>query len=345
MAGARRGEAGGPGTQEREAEAPELDAEIRQVCERMAALGGPAPNEQSIAEARAAHDAIAVWASGPGQEVARVEDCSVPGPGGPIPARVYWPAGAEPPGGPGMEREAGPHGCTEPSRTVAPGEPLPVIVYFHGGGWTMGSIDSFDCVCRALANAAGALLVSAGYRLAPEHPYPAAADDAEATLAWVVERAAELGADPDRVAVAGDSAGGNLAVVAARRARDAGGPTIRFQALVYPVVDEHRHDDDDGIRWIWEAYLGTDPSADGDFDAAPLHADLTGMPPALVLCAEQDPLRPDGEAYAAALRDAGVDVEHRTVQGTVHGFWRWQALCGVSRRTVDDVGAALRAAL
>ena len=326
-----------------------IDPEVAAVLERMAAFGRPPLPERDLAEARADHDADAVWVSGPGQEVARVEDCTLPGPGGPVPARIYWPAGADPPGGPGVACDAHPHGCTDPSHEVAPGSgPLPVVAYFHGGGWIMGSIDSFDCVCRALANAAGGIVVSVGYRLAPEHRFPAAAEDAYAALTWLAENAEALGGDPARLAVAGDSAGANLATVAARRARDAGpdGPPVRFQALVYPVTDAHDDDEDEAMRWMWESYVGgRDGGAAADPDAAPLQADLRGLPPALILCADQDGLRKEGEAYAAALEQAGVAVEHRAVEGTTHGFWRWLSQCAVARRTVDDVGAALRAAL
>jgi acetyl esterase len=189
-------------------------------------------------------------------------------------------------------------------------------------------------------------VVNVGYRLAPEHPFPAAADDAEAAVRWLADHAAELGGAANRLAVVGDSAGANLATVAARRARDAGGPDIRFQVLVYPVTDDHRDDEDPAMRWMWASYAGhADSTVDAHPDLAPLRARLDDMPPALILCAQEDPLRDDGEAYAAALLEAGVDVEHRTLPGTTHGFWRWLALCGVARRTVDDVGAALRAAL
>jgi acetyl esterase len=322
----------------------DLDPEIAAVLERISMLGGP-PVQERLADARADHDAISVWASGPGQEVARVEDRAAPGPDGPIPVRVYWPAGSSPPGGPGAPRDADPHGVHDPARTVSTAGPLPVIAYFHGGGWVMGSIESFDCVCRALANAAEAIVVNVGYRLAPEHPFPAAAEDASAALAWIGAHAGELGGDPERLAVAGDSAGANLATVAARHAAEDGGPRVGFQALVYPVADCHRTDEDEGMRWMWAKYLGEGTEHDGDPDAVPLRARLAGLPPTLLLCADQDPLRPDGEAYAGALREAGVEVEHRVVPGTTHGFWRWLAVCGVARRTVDEVGAAVRDAL
>ncbi|MBA2517363.1 MAG: alpha/beta hydrolase [Solirubrobacterales bacterium] len=321
----------------------EVDPEVGMVLKRLAQLGRPSLQDRALAVSRADHDADSVWVSGPGQEVARVEGCSVPGPGGPIPVRIYWPMGAEPSSGPGVEREADPPGCTGASRSVSGDAPLPVVAYFHGGGWLLGSIDSFDCVCRALSNAAGAIVMNVGYRLAPEHPFPAAADDAEAAVRWLAEHAGELGGDPERLAVVGDSAGANLATVAARRAHDA---RIRFQVLVYPVTDCHRDDDDPAMRWMWATYAGDDAGkVDADPDIAPLRGVLDGLPPALILCAEEDPLRVDGEAYAAALREAGVDVEHRTVSGTTHGFWRWLALCAVARRTVDEVGLAVRGAL
>lgn len=324
----------------------EIDPEVGAVLERLAALGRPALQDRPLADSRADHDADSVWVSGPGQAVARVEDSAVPGPGGPIPVRIYWPKGAEACKGPGTAREADPHGCTDAPKPVEGDGPLPMVAYFHGGGWMLGSIDSFDCVCRALANAAGAIVVNVGYRLAPEHRFPAAADDAEAAVRWLAEHAEEVGGDRDRLAVVGDSAGANLATVAARRARDAGGPSVRFQALVYPVADSHRDDEDAGISWIWATYTGEDGGdVDSDPDVTPLRASLDGLPPALVICAEQDVLRADGEAYADALREAGVEVEQRTVAGTTHGFWRWLALCGVARRTVDDVGMAVRGAL
>jgi acetyl esterase len=321
-----------------------VDPEVEVVLERLGRFGRPALHERPLEDARADHDSDTVWVSGPGQEVARVEDRTVPGPGGPIPVRVYWPAGADGAAGPGAAGVAESPGGTEPCRRVEPGRALPVVAYFHGGGWVLGSIDSFDGVCRALANAAGAIVVSAGYRLAPENPFPAAAEDAVAVGRWLAACAAELGGDPGRLAVAGDSAGGNLATVAARHLRD-DGTRVALQVLVYPVTGCHRDDEDEAMRWMWRSYLGDADGADGDPDATPLAAELGGMAPALVLCAEQDALRGEAEAYAAALTEAGVTARLEVVPGTTHGFWRWLALCAVSRRTVDAVGAALRDAL
>jgi acetyl esterase len=208
-------------------------------------------------------------------------------------------------------------------------------------------LDSYDVVCRALAVAAGAEVVSVGYRLAPEHPYPAGLEDAVAAVRALAEEGEPL-------AVSGDSAGGNLATVVARRLR--GEVTLRAQALIYPVIDAatdtpsyrayaERHGlTAAGMRRFWQLYLdGADAFAP---DASPLRAgDLGGVAPALVLTADEDVLRDEGESYAAALAHAGVPVEHRRVPGTIHGFWRWQGASRLAREAVADMGAALRAAL
>jgi acetyl esterase len=228
------------------------------------------------------------------------------------------------------------------------------VVYLHGGGWAIGSIASFDTVLRALANASGAIVASVDYRLAPEHPFPAGLDDALAAVRGLHAMAGELGADPSRMAIAGDSAGGNLATVVARRLR--GEVPLRLQALVYPATDAGCNTPsyrEFGERYgltaasmqrFWNLYLD---GADGlQPDASPLRADdLAGSPPAFVLTADRDPLRDEGEAYADALRRAGVAVESRRMPGTIHGFWRWLAATQQSRRAVDEVAAALRAAL
>jgi acetyl esterase/lipase len=294
-----------------------------------AAEAGGEPAEPTVAELRAAHDREAPQLSGPGPRLARVADLVMPGPYGWLPLRAYWPSDAP---------------------------DLPLVVYLHGGGWTVGSIASFDAVTRALAAASGAIVVSVGYRLAPEQTFPAPVDEAVATVRWLAENAALLGADPGRLAIAGDSAGGNLATVAARRLRDEGGPRLRMQALVYPVCDvaldtpsAERFAEGFGftaeaMRRFWDLYLG---DADGaDPDASPLRAgDLRGLPPAFVATAAADVLRDEGEAYGYALRAAGVRATIRRYPGTVHGFWRWLGRVQASRRAIGEVGAALRAAL
>jgi acetyl esterase len=288
-----------------------------------------APDIQTVAALRAEHDRDAPGLSGPGPRLPHVGDLVIDGPHGWIPLRAYAP-----------ERRAG----------------LPVVAYLHGGGWTVGSIASFDGVARTLAAASGALVVSIGYRLAPEHTFPAPVDEAVAVLRWLAANAESLGGDPVRLAVAGDSAGANLATVAARRLRDEDGPPLRMQALVYPVCDvaldtvsAAEFADGHGftaaaMRRFWDLYLG---GADGAHpDASPLRADdLGGLPPAFVATAAADVLRDEGEAYGAALRDAGVPTTVRRYPGTVHGFWRRLARSREARTAVADVGAALRSAL
>jgi acetyl esterase len=290
-------------------------------------MGGPAAHEVPVDQARAGHETETRVLSGPGEEVAEVRDIVVDAACGGIPVRVYRPAGET---------------------------PLPVIAYLHGGGWMIGSIDSFDTVARALANASGAIVASVGYRLAPEDPFPAGLEDCLCAVRWLTAHAGELGGDAARMAIAGDSAGGNLATIVARRLR--GEVELRLQALVYPVTDAGCNTSSyrefgvghgltaASMQRFWNLYLD---GADGLHpDASPLRSDdLAGSPPALVLTAECDPLRDEGEAYAVALRDAGVPVEARRVPGTLHGFWRWLAVAEVSRRTVAEVGAALRRAL
>ena len=229
-----------------------------------------------------------------------------------------------------------------------------VVAYLHGGGWMMGTLESYDTPLRALANASGALVASIDYRLSPEHRFPAAVDDTLAGIRWLAAHAGELGGDGSRLAVAGDSAGGNLAAVAALRLR--GELPLRAQALIYPITDSaldtpSYRDFAEGhglsaasMRRFWSLYLD---GADGRHpDASPLRAqDLTGLPPAYVLTAEEDVLRDEAEAYAAALREAGVPTELVRWPGTIHGFFRWLAVATAAREAIDAVGAALRRAL
>ena len=268
-----------------------LDPIAAGLLEQMAEAGMPPLNEMSPADARQAAEGFRALAGEP-EDVADVTDSTIPGPGGDIPVRIYTPAGAG-------------------------SEPLPCLIYYHGGGWVLGDIEGLDTACRALANRAGCKVVSVEYRLAPEHKFPAPLDDSYAALEWVAANAASIGVDPDRLAVGGDSAGGNLAAAVTLRARDQGGPGIRSQLLVYPVTNHdfgtpsYAENGDgylltrDMMTWFWDHYVTT---ADDGKDplASPLQAtDLSGLPRALVLTAEFDPLRDEGEAYAARLRDAG----------------------------------------
>jgi acetyl esterase len=258
-----------------------------------------------------------------------VADRTIPGPAGTIPVRVYTPGSASGAG----------------------------IVYFHGGGWVIGGLDTHDGTCRALATAAGTTVVSVDYRLAPEHKYPAAADDCYAALLWVAQHGREIGIDPSRLAVAGDSAGGNLAAVTALLARERRGPALRMQLLIYPVTD-HRfdnasyRDNAEGyflttkqMKWFWDHYLERADQGD-ELSASPMRAkDLAGLPPALVITAEYDPLRDEGESYAARLREAGVPTELVRYDGQIHGFFAMFEALDDGRLAVERAGAALRRAL
>ena len=289
--------------------------------------GAPPLHTLSVAEARAASAASRVKPETP-EPVARVEDLGIPGPAGDIPVRLYSP---------------GPH------------EQLPTVVYFHGGGWVLGDLDSHDPLCRALANRASAAVVSVDYRLAPEHRYPAAAEDAYAAALWLSEHGANWGADPTRIAVCGDSAGGNLAAVAALMARDRGAPELRAQALIYPVtncdfeVESYRANGDgsmglseDGMRWFWRCYTRS-PAEAAEPYASPLRADtLIGLPPALVITAEYDALRDEGEAYATRLERSGVPTELVRYDGVIHGFVGQLATFPEGRQAVDRIAAFLR---
>jgi acetyl esterase len=293
----------------------------------MLAIAGPPAHEVPVDQARAGHESETEHLSGPGEPVAEVRDLEIPVPSCSIPARLY--------------------------RPDIQG-PYPIVVYLHGGGWMVGSIDSFDTVVRALANASGAIVVSVGYRLAPEAPFPAGLEDCLCAVRWLAANAAELGADPQRLAIAGDSAGGNLATVVARRLR--GEVELRMQALVYPVTDsglgtpsygefaERFGLTAQGMARFWREYLD---GADGSLpDASPLRApDLAGVAPAYVMTASHDVLRDEGEAYAQALERAGVPVQRRVWEGTIHGFLRWLAVTDVAGSAIDELGGALRRAL
>ncbi|MBD0669415.1 alpha/beta hydrolase [Streptomyces sp. CBMA156] len=247
--------------------------------------------------------------------------------------------------------------CRLPIRVYRPQSdgPLPVLVYFFGGGWVVGSLETSDAICRALAKLTPCVVVSVGYRLAPEHPFPAATDDCYAGVKWVAEHASEIGADPARIALGGDSSGGNLAAAMALMARaDDDGPQIAAQVLVYPPF--HNAADTRSMRdnqdpmffnahssaWFWSQYLA-DP-ADGDSPlASPLKADdLAGLPPALVMTAEYCPLHDEGEAFADALARAGVPVDYHRYENLTHGFLAMSAILEISRDAMDLIAEYLR---
>ncbi|MGE4609386.1 MAG: alpha/beta hydrolase [Myxococcota bacterium] len=308
-----------------------LHAQITALMEAMAAN----PDALDIAEstpeqAREFYRTLGAM-FGPGPDVS-VEDRSIPGPAGEIPLRVYTP------------ESDGPFG---------------VFVFYHGGGWVIGDRDTHDRECRTLCEQAGCIVVSVDYRLAPEHVFPAAADDAFAALQWVGNNARELGGDPERIAVGGDSAGGNLAAVVALLARDAGGPALRFQLLVYPAVDlrtpsgfTSRKENEEGpfltldtMEWFENHYFASDQDRIAP-NASPLlassHADL---PPALVVTAEFDPLRDEGEAYAKALEQAGVETTLHRYDGMPHLFFQLSVVTDAGKELLAEAAAALKSAL
>jgi len=303
-----------------------LDPKAREFLDQLEAAGGPPLTDLPVATARLAIDALFA-SQGEVEPVARVEDRRIPGPGGEIPIRVYTPEGKA---------------------------PFPVLVFIHGGGWVLCSLDSHDPPCRALANAVPCVVVSVDYRLAPEHKFPASADDAWTATKWVAAHAAELGVDAAKLAVGGDSAGGNLAAVVALQARDAGAPKIGLQVLLYPVTDvgaetqSYRDLADgymltrEGMRWFIAHYLGKPQDAE-DWRASPARAkSFAGVAPALVITAGYDPLRDEGDAYAQKLRAAGVNVDQVSFGGMIHGFVPMGKLIETGNRAVTLIAGSLR---
>jgi acetyl esterase len=310
-----------------------LDPQARAVIDLVVASGRPAYHTLSPKDARQLFRDTRPASTPPPPEIGGVRTLAADGPRGPIPLRVYRPAGV-------------------PDSTR-----LPAYVYFHGGGWVIGDLDTHDVVCRQITAEAGVSVVSVDYRLAPEHTFPAATDDAWAATRWVVAHARELGVDRGRLAVGGDSAGGTLAAVVALLARDAGGPPIAVQVLLYPVTDvgaETRSYQEfaDGylltrasMRWFIAHYLSK-PEDAADWRASPLRApSLAGLPPALVVTAGFDPLRDEGRAYAARLREAGVRVDDICYGGMIHGFVPMGRLIDTAFRAVTLIAGTLRHAL
>ncbi len=284
-------------------------------------------NEMSPQEAREAMAALRP--QGEPEPVAQVHEMMVPGPAGDIPARGYLPT-------------------DDPST-------LPTVVYFHGGGWVIGDLDSHDAVCRAICNRAGISVMSVDYRLAPEATYPAAAEDCYAAVAWMNSMYDQQGGRDDRIAVAGDSAGGNLAAVVAQMARDRGGPRIDSQILIYPVTDFNFETEsykqngvnyglsEVGMRWFWDLYLNDDSEGAQPYASPMQAADLSNLPRSLTITAEYDPLRDEGEAYAAALSAAGVQSGCTRYDGVIHGFVGAFQAVPEGSQALDQIAAELRA--
>jgi acetyl esterase len=304
-----------------------LDPEIAALLPALN-RGFPRVETMSAPELRSLLRERAVALQNP-EPVREVVDRTVPGPVGDINVRIYWP--------------------------TATSDPVPMIVFAHGGGFVFCDLDSHDDLCRAMTNGVGAVVVSIDYRLAPESPWPAAADDVYAVAGWASDHAAELGADPSRMVVAGDSAGGNLVAVTAQLARDRGGPAIAAQLLIYPAIaadfgtESYRqfgtgyYNTATAMAWYWDQYV-PDHADRSHPTASPLQADLAGLPPAVVITAGFDPLCSEGEAYAKALAASGVTTIYRNYEGAVHGFMTMPslAICARARQQAwADVSRSL----
>lgn len=308
-----------------------LDPQVQAMLDKLSASGvvSSVVTPKDVSQARAAYLALGAF-EGPPEPVWKVENRDIPGPGGSLPIRIYQP------------REA---------------RALPVLVYFHGGIFTTGSLETHDIPLRALANASGCMIVSVAYRLAPESPYPAAPEDAYAATKWVYDHAAEIGGDANRIAVGGDGAGGNLAAVAALMARDRKGPPLRYQVLIYPITSGAMQ----SVSW-WDFADGPVLNRDGmlfhlgrymspttnirDPYFSPLAAtNLENLPPALVITAEYDPLRDEGENYAHELQDSGVPVTLTEYKGMVHGFFQMAGTLDAGRKCLLEIADHLKKAL
>jgi acetyl esterase len=303
-----------------------LDPQAKAVMDQVAALGFPAVHTVSPQQARANAQARP-RAVGP--EVARVENRTIPGPDSQVPVRIYTPPGSG---------------------------PFPALVWFHGGGWVVGDLESADATARLLTLGAGCVVVSVDYRLAPEAKFPGPAEDCYAATRWVAEHAAEIGVSGNNLAVGGDSAGGNLAAAVCLMVKDRGGPPLGMQLLVYPVTDRNFEtgsygDNAEGYSltretmiWYWDKYLANDADG-GNAYAAPLRAqDLGGLPSAVVITAEYDPLRDEGEAYANRLEAAGVPTTLTRYPGMIHGFFGMSAVVDKGKDAIAQASAALTAA-
>ena len=301
-----------------------IDPQVKVIEDKMAAAGVLHPT--TLEQARKAYQFYAQFAGVP-ENIARVENRRIPGPAGDNPIRLYA------------------------ART---GGELPVLIFYHGGGFITGSLDTHDAPLRAIANRCDCLIVSVEYRLAPEHHYPAATEDAYAAAKWVADHAAEIGGDPQRIAVGGDGAGGNLAAVVALMARDRGGPHLMFQMLIYPIVNSlmltHSWVDskdpiltNDAMLAQWAAYVpvNTDPQTPY---ISPTNGDLHKLPPALIVTDTQDPLRDEDSQYALELRNAGVAANFVLCPNVIHGFFLMSGQVDAAKLCVESTAAALKQA-
>lgn len=302
-----------------------LDPQAKAILEMMASAGAPPLETLAPAEARLMAARLKSLSCVP-EDVARVENRTVPGPAGEIQVRIYTPHGDG---------------------------PFPALVYYHGGGWVIGDVETVDALCRRIANRARCVVVSVDYRLAPEHKFPSAVEDAYAATAWLAVNGGDVGVDTCRIAVGGDSAGGNLAAVVALMARDKAAFALCHQVLLYPVTQygfntDSYHENADGyyltragMKWFWSHYLRSVEDGSHFYASPLLAADHRGLPPALIVTAEYDPLRDEGEAYAQCLAAAGVPVQVTRYDGMIHGFCWMTAAIDQGQRALDSVADAL----
>ena len=305
-----------------------LDEDVRQILEVLDPPDAPLLADQTVDAARLAMAATSALNANP-EPVALVENRTIPGPAGEIPVRIYTPEGTG---------------------------PLPILLFFHGGGWVLCNLDTHDGVARRLANHAQCIVISVDYRLAPEHPFPLPLDDCCAATRWAATEATSFGGDPTRLAVAGDSAGGNLAAATALRLRDEDGPRICHQLLIYPALDAQCATASfvenqtgyfltaDAMRWFWGLYLGEDGDSRDPYASPSRSNNLSGVPPATIFTAEFDPLRDEGEAYAEKLEGFGVRCDLKRYPGIIHGFFQMHDLLPKARQAVEHACQNLREA-
>jgi len=310
-----------------EGESMTLDPQTKLVLEQLAAAGAPPLEALSPEQAR---NAFAL-PRGEVEAVGKVENRTIPGPAIDIPVRVYYP---------------------KENQTT-----YPALIFYHGGGWVVGDIESHDDVCRALTNLADCVTISVDYRLAPEHKFPAAVEDSYAAVQYVFDHAEEFQVDRSRIAVGGDSAGGNLAAVVANLAKENNTPSICFQLLIYPSTNVggeptvSMRENAEGyfltkgtMEWFRDCYLNSEEDKINPLLSPILFEDFSGLPPALVITAEYDPLRDDGEEYAKKLADSGVEVEAVRYEGAIHGFVSMAAVIDIGKQALQKSGSALKKA-
>jgi acetyl esterase len=308
-----------------------VDPQARQFLDYIESLNRPPVETIPLAEMRALYEESFTRLGGPPVEVGRVVNVEADGPRGPVPVRVYTPQGAT--------------------------APVPMLVWYHGGGWVNGSPDSYDSVCRLLTRESGCMVASVDYRRAPEHPAPQPFEDAYAALEWLTAHANELGADATRLGVGGDSAGGGLAANVALKARDVHGPALRHQLLVYPAVGTDMESASvraygeghfltrDRMDFYFKCHIPSPEIADIPYVIASRAQTLRGLPPATIVLAQCDPLYDEGVAYAQRLEADGVPVDLRIYEGMIHAFFSFIAIFDKGREAVTDAGKAVGAAL